>query len=78
MQRVEISEDQKCLRVENVKNFKMKRDAEKTREAIRKLKTVAGNGGNVFEITMEIVKEVTLDEWTRALQEVYGIFRRKI
>ncbi|MCH8208427.1 MAG: hypothetical protein IIA62_05165 [Nitrospinae bacterium] len=78
VQRVEISEDQKCLRVENVKNFKMRRDAEKAREAIRKLKTVAGNGGNVFEITMEIVKEVTLDEWTRALQEVYGIFRRKI
>jgi methylmalonyl-CoA mutase cobalamin-binding domain/chain len=77
-QRVEITEDQKCLRMENVKKFKAGRDGEKVREAIQKLKTVAANGGNVFEITMEIVKDVTIDEWTRALQEVYGMYRRKI
>ena len=45
---------------------------------ILNLKTVAENGGNVFEVTLEIVKEITIDEWTRALQEVCGMYRRKI
>ncbi|MCH7624262.1 MAG: hypothetical protein IIB46_09315 [Nitrospinae bacterium] len=49
------------------------RDAE-----ILKLQEIAGNGGNVFEITMQIVKDVTLDEWTNALQQVFGLYRRKI
>ncbi len=76
--RVEISEELKRQRVEDVKRFKNKRDSQKVKDEILKLKEIAGNGDNVFEITMEIVKNVTLDEWTNALQEVFGLYRRKI
>lgn len=76
--RVEISEDIKRKRVEDVKEFKKQRCQEEAKENILKLKQVAENGGNVFEVTMEIVKNITIDEWTRALQEVYGMYRRKI
>lgn len=76
--RVEISREMKQKRVEDVKRFKSKRDIQKVKDKILKLKEIAGNGGNVFEITMEIVKEVTLDEWTNALQQVFGLYRRKI
>ncbi len=76
--RVEIGEDLKRKRVQDVKRFKKQRDPQKVQDNIRKLQTVADNGGNVFEVTLEIVKEITIDEWTRALQEVYGMYRRKI
>ena len=76
--RVEISADMKRQRLEDVRRFKKARNQEKVEDQIRKLKHVAENGGNVFKVTMEIVKEVTIDEWTRALQEVYGLYRRKI
>lgn len=76
--RVEISEDVKRKRREDVKRFKERRNPEKVENDIRHLKNVAANGGNVFETTLEIVKDVTIDEWTRALQEVYGMYRRKL
>ncbi|GJL77846.1 MAG: hypothetical protein NPINA01_08350 [Nitrospinaceae bacterium] len=76
--RVEISREMKQKRVEDVKRFKSQRDHQKVNDKILKLKEIAGNGGNVFEITMEIVKDVTLDEWTLALQEVFGLYRRKL
>ncbi|MFQ5481459.1 MAG: methylmalonyl-CoA mutase family protein [Nitrospinaceae bacterium] len=76
--RVEIPEARKRQRVEDVSRFKRGRDPKKVRENILRLQEVAGRGENVFEITLDIVKEVTLDEWTRALQEVFGMYRRKI
>jgi methylmalonyl-CoA mutase, N-terminal domain len=76
--RVEISREMKQKRVEDVKRFKSNRDLQKVKDNILQLKEIAGNGGNVFEITMEIVKDVTLDEWTNALQQVFGLYRRKI
>jgi len=76
--RVEISDDIKRKRVEDVRRFKNQRKPEKVKAGIQKLKEVASKGGNVFEVTLEIVKDVTLDEWTHALQEVFGLYRRKI
>ncbi|MFQ5449328.1 MAG: methylmalonyl-CoA mutase family protein [Nitrospinaceae bacterium] len=76
--RVEIPDEVKKQRVEDVRRFKQRRDPEKVRDQIRRLQQVAEKGENVFETTLEIVKDVTLDEWTRALQEVYGLYRRKI
>ncbi len=76
--RTEISDDLKRKRADDVKRFKQKRDPKRVRDHIRKLQETAEAGGNVFTVTLEIVKEVTLDEWTHALQEVYGLYRRKI
>lgn len=76
--RVEISDEIKRKRVADVRRFKNRRKPEKVASGIQKLKEVASSGGNVFAVTMEIVKDVTLDEWTHALQEVFGLYRRKI
>jgi len=76
--RVEISDDIKRKRVEDVRQFKNRRKPEKVKAGIQKLKEVASKGGNVFEVTLGTVKNVTLDEWTYAFQEAYGMYRRKI
>lgn len=76
--RVEISEELKCKRRDDVERFKKRRDPAKVGKNIRRLQEAAGKGANVFAVTLEIVGEVTLDEWTRALQDVYGMYRRKI
>lgn len=76
--RVEIPWDLKQKRFEDVKRFKSQRDQRKVKEKILQLQNTADKDDNIFEITLEIVKDVTIDEWTRALQEVYGMYRRKI
>jgi methylmalonyl-CoA mutase N-terminal domain/subunit len=76
--RVEISPEVKRKRRDDVKLFKQRRDPAKVMEDIRRLQTTAETGGNVFDVTLDIVRNVTIDEWTRALQEVYGMYRRKI
>lgn len=76
--RVVIGDDFKRKRVEDVRRHKAGRDPERVRECIRKLKEAAANGGNLFEMTLATVRDVSLDEWTRALQEVFGVYRRRI
>jgi len=76
--RVEVSDEVKRKRVDDVRRFKEQRDPKKVKMGIQKLQGAASSGENVFEVTMAIVKQVTLDEWTHALQEVYGMYRRKI
>ena len=75
--RVEIPEEVKRKRVQDVQAFKARRDPVKVAEQLRKLQEVASKRGNVFEVTLEVVKDVTLDEWAEALQTVYGLYRRK-
>lgn len=76
--RVEISRDIKQKRSEDVKRFKSQRNPREVKEKILQLQNTARKDGNIFDITLQIVKDITIDEWTRALQEVYGIYRRKI
>ena len=76
--RVKIPDELKRKRVDDVRRFKERRDLKKVEAGIQKLKQAASEGDNVFEVTMQVVKDVTLDEWTHALQEVYGMYRRKI
>ena len=76
--RVEVSDEVKRKRVDDVRRFKEQRDPKKVQASIQKLQKAASSGDIVFEVTMAIVKEVTLDEWTHALQEVFGMYRRKI
>ncbi len=75
--RVEIPDDLKKSHAAAVTRFKKNRDPEKVKAAIQRLKETAANGGNVFDVTFDIVPLVTLGEWTFALQQVYGIFRRR-
>ncbi len=76
--RVEIPDDVKRKRRDDALRFKAQRDPEKVRDGIRRLRSAAEKGENVFEATLAAVKVVTIDEWTRALQEVYGVYRRRI
>ncbi len=76
--RVEIPDAVKQKRVEAVKRFKEQRDPRQVHAALARLKETAARGGNVFAVTLDTVRTVTLDEWTRALQEVYGVYRRRL
>ncbi|MBI4384566.1 MAG: hypothetical protein HY579_11095 [Nitrospinae bacterium] len=76
--RVEIPDDVKRKRRDDVLRFKARRDPGKVRDGVRRLRSAAEKGENVFEATLAVVKDVTIDEWTRALQEVYGVYRRRI
>lgn len=76
--RVEVSDEVKRKRVNDVRRFKEQRDPKKVKMGIQKLQEAASSGDIVFEVTMATVKEITLDERTHTLQEVYGMYRRKI
>ncbi|CAI2719331.1 methylmalonyl-CoA mutase family protein [Nitrospina watsonii] len=78
VERTEISTALKRERAQAVKRFKEQRDPRRVRDHLCQLKATAEAGGNVFAVTLGMVKEITLDEWTRALQEVYGLYRRKL
>ena len=55
-----------------------KRNHKKSLEGIKKLKKAAREGGNLFEVMMEIVEFCTVGEVTRALFESGGKFRRNM
>ena len=55
-----------------------KRNEIKSGEALKSLKKVAINNGNLFEELMETVKYCSLGEITHALYEVGGQYRRNM
>ncbi|MBL8993546.1 MAG: acyl-CoA mutase large subunit family protein [Spirochaetia bacterium] len=75
--RVQIPDDLKKKHAGAVARFKKNRDPEKVKTCLHRLRETASSGGNVFDVTFDIVPHVTLGEWTYALQQVYGIFRRR-
>ena len=51
---------------------------EKAEEGLAKLKQVAREGGNLFEVMMDIVEFCTVGQVTQALFETGGKFRRNM
>ena len=70
-------EDEKRMVIERNKAFK---DAHSKEAAagLAKLKQVARDGGNLFEVMMEIVEHCTVGQVTQALFETGGKFRRNM
>jgi methylmalonyl-CoA mutase len=69
--------EEKEQQIQNLKAF-WKRNESTTNEALKRLKEVAINDGNLFEELMETVKSSSLGQITHALYEVGGQYRRNM
>ncbi len=70
-------EGEKRMVIDRNEEFK-KKNAAKAEEGLAKLKQVARDGGNLFEVMMEIVEYCTVGQVTQALFETGGKFRRNM
>ncbi len=69
--------EEKEQQIQNLHAF-WKRNESKNKEALKRLKEVAVNNGNLFEELMETVKYCSLGQITHALYEVGGQYRRNM
>ncbi len=69
--------DEKEQQIQNLQAF-WKRNEGKSKEALKRLKEVAVNNGNLFEALMETVKYCSLGQITHALYDVGGQYRRNM
>ena len=69
--------EEKQQQIENLKAFK-KRNEDRCREMLIRLKKTATSNGNLFEELMETVKYCSLGQITHALYEVGGQYRRSM
>ena len=71
------TDEEKERQLQTVRTFQ-RRNADRARVALEKLKETARSGGNVFEELMETVKVCSLGQITQALFEVGGQYRRNM
>jgi len=74
---IRSTKDEKEQQIENLNAF-WKRNASRSDEMLKQLKSVAINNGNLFEELMETVKYCSLGQITHALYEVGGQYRRNM
>ncbi len=77
MEVARASKEEKQQQIKNLHDFQ-DRNADKSEEALNRLKEVAASNGNVFEELMETVKVASLGQITNALYEVGGQYRRNM
>ncbi|MCC3356264.1 fused isobutyryl-CoA mutase/GTPase IcmF [Bacillus sp. REN16] len=71
------TKEEKELQIHNLKEFQTL-NKDKVDEALKNLKQVAINNGNIFAELMETVKVASLGQITQALYEVGGQYRRNM
>ncbi|MEH7222205.1 fused isobutyryl-CoA mutase/GTPase IcmF [Bacillus sp. JJ1566] len=71
------TKEEKELQINNLKEFQ-ERNKDKVEEALKKLKQVAIDNGNIFAELMETVQVASLGQITQALYEVGGQYRRNM
>lgn len=69
--------EEKEQQIQNLQAFQQ-RNADKSAEALQRLKKIAINNGNLFEELMQTVKYCSLGQITSALYEVGGQYRRNM
>ncbi len=74
---IRSTREEKEQQIQNLNAF-WKRNEGKSNEALRRLKAIAVNNGNLFEELMETVKVCSLGQITHALYEVGGQYRRSM
>jgi isobutyryl-CoA mutase len=74
---IRSTKEEKELQIENLNAF-WKRNEDKAEQALKRLKEVAVNNGNLFAELMETVKVCSLGQITHALYEVGGQYRRNM
>ena len=81
-----VNEDKGCpaatqdidLNLKNRNKAFKETHAKEAEEGLARLKQVAREGGNLFEVMMEIVEYCTVGQVTQALFETGGKFRRNM
>ena len=62
--------------IENVKNWKSKRNQKKVNELLKKLSNAAKNGNNVMPLSIECAHNgITTGEWGKVMREIFGEYR---
>jgi methylmalonyl-CoA mutase len=74
---IRSTKEEKEQQIQNLHTF-WKRNENKSETALRRLKEVAINNGNLFAELMETVKYCSLGQITHALYEVGGQYRRSM
>jgi methylmalonyl-CoA mutase len=74
---IRSTEEEKEQQIQNLHSF-WKRNENKSETALKRLKEVATNSGNLFAELMETVKYCSLGQITHALYEVGGQYRRNM
>ena len=74
---IRSTKEEKEQQIANLHAF-WKRNEAKSEEALKRLKEVAINNGNLFAELMETVKYCSLGQITHALYEVGGQYRRNM
>jgi methylmalonyl-CoA mutase len=74
---IRSTKEEKELQIQNLQAF-WKRNEDKSEAALKRLKEVAVNNGNLFAELMETVKYCSLGQTTHALYEVGGQYRRSM
>ncbi|MBD0375219.1 MAG: methylmalonyl-CoA mutase, partial [Flavisolibacter sp.] len=74
---IRATKEEKEQQIQNLHAF-WQRNESKCAEAIKRLKEVAVNNGNLFAELMEAVKYCSLGQITHALYEVGGQYRRNM
>jgi isobutyryl-CoA mutase len=69
--------EERMMVIDRNKAFK-EAHAKEAEEGLERLKQVAREGGNLFEVMMEIVEHCTVGQVTQALFETGGKFRRNM
>ncbi|MFT4415356.1 fused isobutyryl-CoA mutase/GTPase IcmF [Fredinandcohnia humi] len=69
--------EEKELQIKNLREFQ-ERNKDKVEDALKRLKHVAVNNGNIFAELMETVQVASLGQITQALYEVGGQYRRNM
>jgi isobutyryl-CoA mutase len=77
IQLARATREEKEQQIRNLEAFH-ERNREYAETALKRLKEVARNGGNIFEELMETVKYASLGQITHALYEVGGQYRRNM
>lgn len=77
MELARASQEEKQHQITELRKFQ-KSHADKTEEALVKLKQVAVSGGNIFDELLDTVKVASLGQITSALYEVGGQYRRNM
>ncbi|WP_316570606.1 fused isobutyryl-CoA mutase/GTPase IcmF [Neobacillus sp. YIM B06451] len=77
MELARASKEEKELQIANLRKFQ-EQHADKTAEALQRLKATAVSGGNIFAELMETVKVASLGQITNALYQVGGQYRRNM
>jgi methylmalonyl-CoA mutase len=74
---IRATQEEKELQIKNLEAF-WKRNEQKSKEALERLKQAAVNNENLFAELMETVKYCSLGQITHALYQVGGQYRRSM